>query len=337
MRHLLTAALLLVAPLAAGAAEPPALLQAAVDGHVRPGFDALAARSDDLVAASLTTCDRDDPALRAAFAAAWDAWIRMSHLRIGPTEVDNRAFSLGYWPDARGFIPKTLQALIAAEDGAVDDPAAFKAVSIAAHGFTALEELLYAPDFAAAPPYACRLMRAVAADIAGTAHAIADDWTGAYGAAFLAPGTEGAPYRTATEALAALYSTITAQIQFDIDARMGRPMGTFDRPRPTRAEALNSGRALRHLELTLTGTRDLARILVADRPENLAAVEAAYDRALTTLARIEDPGLGDVADPMGRFRVETAQQRLGDVNAAVRGYVGGALGLTEGFNSQDGD
>ncbi|WP_138468982.1 imelysin family protein [Poseidonocella sp. HB161398] len=335
MRHLFLAACLAACPLWA-AASPQEILDTAVEDHIQPGFDALAERSDALVAAAASTCDPQDPALRAAFNDAWDAWIRMSHLRFGPTEVENRAFSFGLWPDARGFIPKTLQGLVDSADPAVDDPAAFHDVSIAAHGFTALEFMLYDPQFADAGEYGCKLVRAIAADIATTARLIADDWHGPYAEGLRHPGPD-TPYRSEAEALAALYTQVTTGLQFTEEARLGRPMGEFDRPRPARAEARRSGRSVRHVELSLEGTEALAMILAQDAPEDAEALRKVYDRAYVTLARLGDPALGEVADPMGRFRVETVQQRVGDVLEDVKEHVGGPLGLTQGFNSQDGD
>ncbi|WP_108257887.1 imelysin family protein [Mangrovicoccus ximenensis] len=335
MRHLFLAACLAACPLWA-AATPQETLETAVAGHVQPGFDALAGRAEALVAAAAETCDPQDGHLRRAFNDAWDAWIRMSHLRFGPSEVDNRAFSFGLWPDARGFIPKTLQGLIADRDPAVDSPGAFHDVSIAAHGFTALEFLLYDPDFADAGDYGCKLVRAIAADIAATARLIADDWHGSYAEQFVHPDAD-APYRTETEALGALFTAVTTGLQFTSEARLGRPMGEFDRPRPTRAEAWRSARSVPHVRLSLDGTRDLALILAMDFPEDAESVRSAYDRAFVTLDRLGDPTLGEVSDPMGRFRVETVQQRIDDVREDVREHVGGPLGLAQGFNSQDGD
>ncbi|WP_172329560.1 imelysin family protein [Mangrovicoccus sp. HB161399] len=335
MRHHILAACLAACPLWA-AASPQDILDTAVADHIQPGFDALADRAGALATASDGTCDPADEHLRRAFNDAWDAWIRMSHLRFGPTELDNRAFSFGLWPDARGFIPKTLQGMISAEDPAVDDPEAFHDVSIAAHGFNALEFMLYDPDFADAGDYGCRLTRAIALDIAATARVIADDWHGDYAAEFAHPDAD-APYRTETEALGALFTSVTTGLQFTEEARLGRPMGEFDRPRPTRAEAWRSQRSVQHVKLSLDGTEDLALIMAMDFPEDAASVRTAYDRAFTTLDRLSDPALGEVADPMGRFRVETVQQRIGDVRADVMEHVGGPLGLAQGFNSQDGD
>ncbi|HBR37591.1 MAG TPA: peptidase M75, partial [Sulfitobacter pontiacus] len=55
---------------------------------------------------------------------AFDAWIAVSHLRFGPSETDNRAFALAFWPDSRGATPKTLAGLITDADPVGRDPQA---------------------------------------------------------------------------------------------------------------------------------------------------------------------------------------------------------------------
>ncbi len=47
-----------------------------------------------------------DPVLTEAYHAAFDAWIKTSHLRFGPSEVNDRAFALAFWPDSRGQYPR---------------------------------------------------------------------------------------------------------------------------------------------------------------------------------------------------------------------------------------
>ena len=92
----------------------------------------------------------------------FDAWVGVSHLRFGPSEQDDRAFALAFWPDPRGSTPKALAALIRDEDPVVSNPDDFSTVSIAARGFYALEFLLFDPQFATAEntDYLCALIQA---------------------------------------------------------------------------------------------------------------------------------------------------------------------------------
>lgn len=333
--RLIALAFAALAPLAAAAQTPAATIQSVVAGHILPGFDALAARSADLDAAAQADCD--GPSLRAAWGAAFDAWVSVSHLRFGPTETDNRAFALAFWPDARGATPRTLAALIAARDPVIDAPGGMADLSIAARGFYAMEFVLFDDRISAMgdADYRCALVRAEAADIAATAAAIAADWQGRYAGILLTAGANDA-YRTEAEALQELYKALSTGLEFTADVRLGRPLGTFDQPRPMRAEAWRSARSLRHVALSLAALRDLAGRLADGRPAVTAALMAAFDDAEAD-ADLDDPAFAGVADPAARLRLEVLKQSIDRIRDVAAADLGPALGVAAGFNALDGD
>ena len=104
MRMFLAAALVAVSALPA---QSGAMLAAALNDHILPGFGRLEANAAVLAEVATATCDPQTPHLREAFHDAWDAWIAVSHLRFGPTEAGTRAFALGFWPDTRGVTHRT--------------------------------------------------------------------------------------------------------------------------------------------------------------------------------------------------------------------------------------
>lgn len=332
------AALLFLLPAAAGAETPAAAapdprdpaIREAVEAHALPRFAAFAAAADALAAEAAAegeTCGGD--AFKAAWSDAFDAWISASHLRFGPTEEQERAFALSFWPDPKGFTAKALRQLSA-------DPALVEKIhegSIAGRGFYAMEPLLYDPDFAALPGR-CAILAAQAHEVAMIAGEILADWQASRAPMLLAH--DGGAYRDGSEAARELYKALDAGLQFTADVRLGRPMGTFDKPRPTRAEARLSGRSLRHVELSLASLEDLALALVQD-PDHEVALKQAFEDAQAQAEALEDPVFAGVADPMGRFRVEalhTTVEGLRDLAAAL---VGGELQVDAGFNSLDGD
>ncbi|MEX2520084.1 MAG: imelysin family protein [Paracoccaceae bacterium] len=324
----------------AQAADQRPEIRAAIEGHILPGFTRLATSADALAEAAKAQCAPASPPLRAAYQAAFDAWIEVSHLRFGPTEVDNRAFALAFWPDTRGATPKTLRRMIADEDSAVHDQATFKDVSIAARGFYGLEYLLYDQDLAGAgaPAYRCALIIASARDIAATSAAILDDWRGRY-VGLMTDGVGGAasPYRTPDEAAQELFKSLMAGLEFTADARLGRPLGSFDRPRPERAEARRGGRSLRNVALSMTAMEAMATVLAADHPEVRDHVASAFEKALHLAARLDDPVFAGVNEPQGRLKVEILQQSIRAARDKVANELGPALGVAEGFNAMDGD
>ncbi|WP_163849701.1 imelysin family protein [Pseudooceanicola aestuarii] len=315
------------------------LVAAAVSDHVLPGYDRLARTSRALADTAGRHCTPEDADLRNAYGAAFDAWIAVSHLRFGPAETANRAYALAFWPDSRGATPKALSGLIDAQDPVIDSADSFADVSIAGRGFYALEYLLFDDRIAASgdAAYRCALVRAVATDIARTSAAIRDDWQAEFAETMRSPGPT-ARYRSAQEAAQELFKALATGLEFTADTRLGRPLGTFERPRPNRAEARRSGRSLRHVMLSLQATRDLALLLAQGQPGVTSSLTAAFDTAQANAAALaEDPVFAGVDDPSRRLKVEILQQSIGHIRDIVAQELGPHLGVAAGFNALDGD
>lgn len=322
VRWIVAFVLLFADPARAGSPDMAAIVQ----DHVIAGYADLSAATDRLSEAG---CGAE---LLPAYHAAFDAWIRVSHLRFGPSEAEDRAFSLAFWPDPRGAAPKVLRRLIAARDPVVEDTAGFAEVSVAGRGFYALEFLLFDAGFAdPAEGYRCALIGAITRDMAANARAIHDGWAGGYGALLTTPGNDS--YRDATEAARQVFTALSTGLEFTSGMRLGRPMGTFDRPRPKRAEARRAGRSLRHVVLSLDATRALARHLSGGDRE----IDRAFVIALDQAGRLEDPVFAGVADPQGRFRIEVLQQKVDEIRTLLAQRLGPQLGVGAGFNALDGD
>jgi predicted lipoprotein len=338
-RLTLTLALALVPLAAAAGPDRSETIDAILDVHVLPGFARLEAETGALAGAAQADCAPTSPPLRDAYDDAFDAWMGVSHLRFGPTETGNRAYALAYWPDTRGATPKALKALLRGGDPALNDPDAFAMVSVAARGFYALELLLYDPGLGAGAADAdtlCALIRAGTADIHRNAAAILDDWETSQAEQMRRPGPDS-PYKDQREVMQTFFGALIEGLKFDEEVRLGRPLGSFDRPRPERAEAWRSGRSLRNLELSLEAERALADLMAGAAPDSRDALLGAFDRALETADTLDDPVFAGVADPEGRLRVEILQQQIRAIVEAGRADLGPALGVAAGFNSLDGD
>jgi predicted lipoprotein len=315
--------LLLLALLAAAPAR--ADVDRALDTVILPGVARFAAEAGALSAAAEADCRRE--ALRPAYDAARDAWSPVGDFRLGPTET--AALTIAFWPDDRA---SGLRALRAAVAGPVPKVALLPAT---ARGFAGLDLLLGDADLAYGPDDpACALARALAADLAAQAEALAAGWQD-YAPLLRDPGAPGnTAYLDETEALRALYTQALGVLEMTQDARLGRPLGEPGRPRPTRAEAWRTARSLPNALAAARAAHALATALSdAPLPEAdnaLAGVEAA-GRA------IRDPAFQDIADRQARLRLEALAQRVGALHDAIAAEVGGALGIKPGFNSLDGD
>ncbi|MEM9792693.1 MAG: imelysin family protein [Pseudomonadota bacterium] len=305
-------------------------VSSAVSKHVLPGYVRLVDATNDLAATAAQDCTPGS--LRPSFHTAYDAWIAISHVQFGPIEDQGLSLAMAFWPDPKDSTGKGLARLTAAADTIVDDPAGFGEVSAAAQGFTALERMLYEPQPDAA--YACRLTRAIATGLAQKSGLLATGWSD-FADVLATAGADGNQrFQSPVEAQRAFYTALSTGLEFLHDQRLGRPLGTFDRPRPRRAEARRSERTLRHIILSLDALEDLALHLSAG---DLTRTKAAFADARSRAEDLDDPILAGVADPASRFRVEVLQQAVRAVQVAVIDEIGAPLGISAGFNALDGD
>ena len=320
MRTLVVA--LLLAPLPADADTGRAL-----DSVILPGFAAFAEAAGTLAQAAEADCTA--PALRPAYDAAWEAWARVGFVGIGPSATAN--LTIAFWPDPRGATARAVQGALTGHTPETADAVARAGAAL--RGLTALDALLGGPAYGWQDP-ACRLARAVAADLAAQAATLAEAWALHADLLRRAGDPGNATYLSPQEATAALFTQILAGLEFAADQRLGRPLGEAGRPRPARAEAWRTARPVPNLTASLLALRDLARAL-AEGP--LPESEAAFAAALTAVGALADPSLQDLNDPQAALRAEIAQQSIRALRDVLAAELGPALGVAAGFNALDGD
>jgi predicted lipoprotein len=346
MRAWLVALIALLPLPAAAEVDHAALAERALGEVILPGYERLAAATAALAEASEAACDGTGPIeagpVVAGFNDAFDAWIGVEAFRFGPAQEDNAGFAMAFWPDTKGSTPRTLAALIAAEDPAVDDPAAFAGLSVAARGLFALDWLLFDP--AAGPieagGYRCRLLVAITRDMGATSERMLARWRDPWAGILTSAGAADNPvYFAPDESSKALYAALTEALQANIDLRLGRPMGTFEHPQPRRAEAWRSGRSLRNVEVSLVALEGYARrVFGPGLPDGeMDSVLASFDAALAAAGRVGEPIDVAVATIQGRVRVEALQGSIRRLADEVAEHVGPGIGVASGFNSMDGD
>ncbi|MEL6642735.1 MAG: imelysin family protein [Pseudomonadota bacterium] len=308
----------------------PAGVAEVVETHVLPGFAAFADATAELDAVANTACTGAE--IEAAYHSAFDAWLGVSHLTLGPIEDRGLTLSFAFWPDPKNQTGKALGRLIAEADPVVEDPVAYADVSVAAQGFFALERMLFDPPDQSA--YTCTLTQAIAAVLASNASAVNGAWSEFADLLTTAGAPGNTRFQSDEEARRALYTALSTGLEFNHDQRLARPLGTFDRPRPTRAEARRSGRSLRNLEASLRALQDLT---TAFRDAPTERLDAAYANAFNRIALIEAGDFSGVANPGQRLRIEALQVDVREIQIETMNEIGAAMGLTAGFNALDGD
>jgi predicted lipoprotein len=346
MRHWLLAALGLLAALPAAAqVDHTALAERALNEHILPGFERLAGAAAALDAAAETACAGEAPvgpdSLRAGYDATFDAWAAIDHIRFGPAEENSTGFAVEFWPDTKGSTPRALAMMASKEDPVVDDPDAFAGISVAARGLMALDQLVFDPKAEPIAPgsYGCRLLTAITGDLVRTTSRLVQRWNDPWGGILTSAGADDNPvYFAPDESTKALYSALTDALQYDIDLRLGRPLGTFDRPQPRRAEAWRSGRSLPNVVAALEGLNGFVETVFAPEiGDEMIPVRNSFDAAFAAAGRVQAPIDIEVATPQGRIHVEALQVALKRVQTEVASHIGPTIGVTSGFNAMDGD
>lgn len=297
-----------------------------VNGHARPGYAAFDDAASRL--ADVESCDPER--LRPAFQAAYDAWMGVEHLHLGPSEEEGRSLAVLFWPDPKGTGAKAQAALLKADPATLTIDGMAQQ-SVAARGLSGLERLLYPEKALPADP--CPLIQITIDDLARQAEIMAAAWT-SYGEILLSAGQTGNDrFLKPEEATQALFTQLATGLEFVADRRIGRPLGSFDKPRPDLAEGHASGRALANITLSLQALRDLAASLSPDSPKTLAA----FDHAIDLAGALNDPNLDGITDPQDWLKLEILQQAVRSTRDTAIAEIGPALGVELGFNSQDGD
>jgi len=299
---------------------------------------------------------RDFKAVRAAFHAALDRWMAVEHIRHGPVELLMRNFRIYYWPDKRSRGARQMRQLLSRQDDAILAPDRFRSESVAVQGFPAAERLLFDADTAEAlitganGDYTCRLLAAIAANVAEMAAGMAANWTEGP-SSFLNDlrhvGGTDARFASHKEATADFVKGMHTTLQLMTDMKLDRVLGkSIAAARPRLAESWRSERSLRNLDLNLEALLAMyegeggegLRNLLGPSDEALAALlSKAFRQTLATARSIRIPLASAVSDPTMRPPVEQLAKEIRALKELVSGKLAPAIGTPLGFNALDGD
>jgi len=344
---------LLAFQIPAHAAAAGDIIGQAIKGFVRPAYGAFHAATAKLDGEVRALCA--DPsqfhlsAARSAFVATVAAWGQVEPFRFGPITEENRLERILYWPDRKGIGLKQVQAALAEADGTVTDPAKLSEKSVAMQGLGALEFILFGTgsDALAAKgaPHRCAYAQAAARNIEQMANAVMVAWDAPDGISqqWAAPGPGNPLYRSKDEAMTELFNVFVHGLEMVRDVRLNGFLGETpkdDRPKQaifwrSQATDVSLGANMEGLQ-KLFDASGIGALLAPDSAWIAQSINFEFNTAGRMLTGASGPIdtvlAGQQRNGLQAFRLISSHlSELFGVNLA------GALGLTAGFSSLDGD
>lgn len=310
-------------------------IDAVIDDHIMKRQTAFAHSTAAL--ADVAKQDCTPAAMIPAYHVAFDDWIRVSHIRFGPIETNGEGLAVVFWPDKKGMIPKTLRRMIKVADPAINDAAVFAKYSVAARGFFALEQMLFDEEFAGygKDSYSCTLTKAISADLARIAAQTLAGWNNGYTEVLRNAGATGNDiFLTDKEGIQALYTNMLTGLEYIHVQRLGRPLGSFEKSFPRRAEARRSLRSLHNIIVSLQSLQEMAEMMAdGEAPETTEIFQA----TITYAKGLDDHVFERLNETSAQFELSSLQQLVAVVQEAAAAEIGMHLDVGAGFNSLDGD
>lgn len=309
-----------------------------IERFIIPHYQALALTADAQEKAWSEFCAKPDPmgfkGLQRAYLATADSWSQIEFLRYGPIGDEFRAERLSYWPERKNATAKGLAQLLAKEGVADLAPKMFFKYSVAAQGLPALERLLFDQDAqgqmlsGAGRERRCAVGQAIAWNIVTIAHDVRLGWTNDVVESIANPDT-------AREATSRIATDFLATFAYMRDSKLRTVLGkTPAEARPQLAEGWRSKRSKRALELNLETALDVAKIIMQGQEGNTPLT---ISTALSFAEALPEDFGAAVADIKQRQQFYLVLDALAAARDKAHDEIPAVLGVTVGFNSQDGD
>ncbi len=330
------------------------VMAAAVDGFVRPGYEAFAQSADDVARVTKTLCETPSEAnlaaARAAFRGTVQAWGKIEIVRTGPIIEQNRFERILFYPDRKGTGLRQVQAVLAKSDETATDPATLATKSVATQGLGALEYLLFgdgserlSTDRAS---FRCRYAAAVADNVAAVAREVSAIWEVPEGTqkGWKHPGPDNPVFRTGGEAITALLGILVHGAEAVRDQRIetfykGEDKAKFPRQAlfwRSKSTWISIASNLEGLS-TLLETSGMVELLQPkDRPL-VGAVQRKLRSMIEQASAVTTDIEKAVEEPRERQKLDTLLADGKDVITRLNEGYGAAIGLSSGFSFADGD
>lgn len=367
MRKILFAGLVSLLPVTAAAQENDAapsvdlpmadvtkVMTAAVDGFIRPGYDAFYETSSKMTTAMKALCEAPSKtsyeAAKSAFRDAAVSWAHIEVVRVGPVIEQNRFERILFYPDRKSTGLKQVQSVLSKVDETATDPATLGTKSVAMQGFGALEYVLAGTGseelLKTKQSFRCRYGAAIAGNITNVAKELSDIWDDPNGIqkAWEQPGPDNPDFRTGGEAITALLGILVHGAEAVRDQRIETFYKGADKAKfPKQALFWRSENTWPTIKGNLEGLSFLLETsgmvaLLKEKDRSIVAATQAQLKSMIELSAKMTPDLEKaVENAAERKKLDTLLADGKDVISKLNDGYGGAIGLSSGFSFADGD
>ncbi|MEM8983705.1 MAG: imelysin family protein [Pseudomonadota bacterium] len=336
-------------PVGTLAEEQDRLFLSIGENVIVPGYASMKTSMDMLVADTQTTCSTPDSTTIAALQDSWRAamlaWQRVSIVRFGPVEENNRRFRIQFFPDANNAVINNTTAVL--NGGQSIDETLIASSPVGAQGLPAIEYIVFelgGLDDPATGPRRCEMLLAVSANLATLADELAIAWDSS--GQLLADFTSASGvYMDRTEVLTEILESIAQDTEFVADEKLTRPIATG----ANTTESFRSEHSLENLLANVDATRAILDVGSADtdyglrdylaRAHDANAISTQIDGQLGTA----ESGLAALSDSVESIILGTGSGDLDTIRSSMQdladSFIDAAIAadVNLGFNNQDGD
>ncbi|CAI2931675.1 imelysin family protein [Aminobacter niigataensis] len=355
-RIVLAASLALFVALPAAQANEASdkVISGAIEGFIRPAYGKLVEATATLGKSLATLCaapsDDNLDAAREQFSKTTATWSEIEIIRFGPITEQNRLERILFWPDRKGTGLKHVQAALADKDETATDAARLAQKSVAMQGLGALEFVLFgtgADDLTGAEgAYRCAYGKAISGNIGSIASEVDAAWRDdkGFAAQWKHPGAENPLYRDATEAVTELLEVYVNGLELVRDVRVNGFLGEeANADKPKQALYWRSQGTAASLGGNISGMKALfdaskfGSLLSDDSQWVAQSIEFEFANAQNAVAAVSGPIDAALADAEKRGKLGYFGVVTSSLSELFGTRLAGALGLTAGFSSLDGD
>ena len=323
-------------------------LNSITDKVIVQGYQAYANSADKLRQDVTALCGQpSEAALELAqqdFKANVLDWQEVQWLNFGPVTYFMRYYAFQYWPDKKGVTQRQLRVL-SQNPETMEAPKFWNSASIAVRGLTAIESLLFHPDFSPMTSQEhCHLLEKVSLHHYESAKAVSTEWSNTQPQSWVY-SEEGESFDANQVAFEQYLQQWVEHMSAVKDSKLETPIGYNSHGNLKLAEFYRSDMSLKTIQKNLqtyreiyhTGSPSLYDIALESQPEIAEQLEEQLKENVTIALQLPDNFFGEGLTK--EQRIELARPLVSSISQSQSALVSlmTQLGFQIGFNSRDGD